>query len=542
MKSFKQLTLLTTICVLLGSCRTEPDNLVEEEEGIRITNDLASLNARVVDRNQPVTITSYGSGRIDGDVSLTLLSDVAPPEIATEPVMATSVFQDGDHFVVSYNTAGSEYSGAVVLMELDDDELEITSQVTFASSDVSHAILHEDALYAAGATAASSSPAWVCKFDVSNDQIQDGTYTEMVIGGFVATSVSPSDNGIYVTSGSGLDARSGVYQLSTNDLSEISYTPLADARWCGFFGEELYVQNGIPGEVHLFRGGTIAESFEVADAALDAKASFDIVGEYLFVGAGQNGVQILDTEGVFDSSIPLPEANNPDFNTNSVAVYGDMVFISNGAGVYVATYSEDEDPQPEIVGQLELGDFESVNHITFVENKLIVASGLGGVKVIELDIELAAPISGEILSKDNMEVIYFDSEEPKRDRYASYLIDGNLNTFWHTEWVSADPVYPHEVQIDLGETYDLTEFRYQSRQWGNFNGTIKDFELYISSDTTDWGTPFFTGQFEKVRAEQVVTFPAATGRYLRFRALSEVNDNPWASGSELNFVGTRSSD
>ena len=37
-----------------------------------------------------------------------------------------------------------------------------------------------------------------------------------------------------------------------------------------------------------------------------------------------------------------------------------------------------------------------------------------------------------------------DSEEVNRvDRPARYAIDGNPNTFWHSEWYAASPPHPH---------------------------------------------------------------------------------------------------
>ena len=78
--------------------------------------------------------------------------------------------------------------------------------------------------------------------------------------------------------------------------------------------------------------------------------------------------------------------------TNAVAVDGDLMFISNGeAGVYVATseldfedHDCDESPEITMLGQLQFGDLESVNHVEYENDYLFVAAGLGGVKVVEV--------------------------------------------------------------------------------------------------------------------------------------------------------------
>ena len=46
-----------------------------------------------------------------------------------------------------------------------------------------------------------------------------------------------------------------------------------------------------------------------------------------------------------------------------------------------------------------------------------------------------------------------------------------------------------------------------------------------------------TGTFAKDNTLKTVNFTAAAGRYVRFRALSEINVNPWTSCAELNVIG-----
>ena len=53
----------------------------------------------------------------------------------------------------------------------------------------------------------------------------------------------------------------------------------------------------------------------------------------------------------------------------------------------------------------------------------------------------------------------------------------------------------------------------------------------------DWGTAVATGTFATNNTLKTVNFTAATGRYVRFRALTEVSGNPWTSCAELNVIG-----
>ena len=138
--------------------------------------------------------------------------------------------------------------------------------------------------------------------------------------------------------------------------------------------------------------------------------------------------------------------------------------------------------------------------------------------------------------KTSWKLIYADSENSASSGGVK-AFDGDVNTIWHTGWSSGDVPYPHELQIDMGNAYQVQKFIYLGRQDGT-NGRVKDFELYISNDKTNWGTATYTGSFTNTAAPQTIILASPkSGRYLRFKALSEVNGNAWASAAELSVVG-----
>ena len=137
-------------------------------------------------------------------------------------------------------------------------------------------------------------------------------------------------------------------------------------------------------------------------------------------------------------------------------------------------------------------------------------------------------------------VFFVNSEETAGPNNVGVnAIDGNPNTIWHTQYVDIDPdtPYPHEIQIDLGIESDITGLEYLPRQSG-INGTIKNYEIYISTDVSDWGVPVSSGTWVKNNLLKRVDFPRKTGRYVRLLALSEVNGRPWASAAEINVIRT----
>jgi F5/8 type C domain-containing protein len=149
------------------------------------------------------------------------------------------------------------------------------------------------------------------------------------------------------------------------------------------------------------------------------------------------------------------------------------------------------------------------------------------------------------ISQSGWNLLCCDSEEMGEvDRPATDSFDGDPDTFWHTEWslTDPDPCHPHEIQIDLGGFYDICGFRYLPRQdegAGSENGMIDEYEFYVSSDGDDWGAAVATGTFAKDQTEKTVSFDCKLGRYVRLVALSEVNDGPWTSMTELNVLAVQ---
>lgn len=120
---------------------------------------------------------------------------------------------------------------------------------------------------------------------------------------------------------------------------------------------------------------------------------------------------------------------------------------------------------------------------------------------------------------------------------ASSAIDNNPETYWHTRYDPNPTKVPHEIIIDLGKSQALQGFSYLARQDGGINGRVKDFEIFLSDNPNTWASPVMTGTLQSILSEQRLFFarPAA-GRYLRFRALTEVNGNIWTSMAELGII------
>ena len=91
--------------------------------------------------------------------------------------------------------------------------------------------------------------------------------------------------------------------------------------------------------------------------------------------------------------------------------------------------------------------------------------------------------NGNPISHQNWSIAYVSSEETNRENAAAEnAIDGQTSTFWHSEWGSASPAYPHEIVIDLGKDETISGFTYVPRMQENVPGRIKNCRIFIGDN------------------------------------------------------------
>ena len=95
-----------------------------------------------------------------------------------------------------------------------------------------------------------------------------------------------------------------------------------------------------------------------------------------------------------------------------------------------------------------------------------------------------------------------DSEEKNGETSAksgpaSCMIDGNPDTYWHSQYTDKPnhkldanqiPSYPHFITLTMPEETTFKSFSYDPRA-ADANGNIKGYELYVSNDPTCPETP-----------------------------------------------------
>lgn len=154
-------------------------------------------------------------------------------------------------------------------------------------------------------------------------------------------------------------------------------------------------------------------------------------------------------------------------------------------------------------------------------------------KVYNVTVEAAV-----LLNKSSWSIIDFSSEEDGGEGpvsgYASAVIDGNVNTFWHSAWKNSQPVYPHYFTIDMGSEKTIASFEIFRRQ--NDGGGANIHEFWISSDNvtytlaTTHNAGLLSNNGVSVKAPQ-----NTKARYVRYKAVA--GPRTYTHLAEINMYG-----
>lgn len=116
------------------------------------------------------------------------------------------------------------------------------------------------------------------------------------------------------------------------------------------------------------------------------------------------------------------------------------------------------------------------------------------------------------------------------------LLDGDIETFWHSEWQNGTAPFPHEFIVKFPEIVEITGCKVQQRQH-QANGYIKSYAIFISEDGEHWGNAMVNGDLEQSSNIQQINFPkAVSGKFVRFVALSSGTGADFCSLAEFEVI------
>ncbi|MFT5171055.1 MAG: hypothetical protein ACI9BD_000827 [Candidatus Marinamargulisbacteria bacterium] len=366
----------------------------------------SDLNAAITYKDEIIEIEAP-SARITGQTSfkpaatsftLKLVAEVPSPVIDGNTVQATSIVLKKDLAYISYNTAGAVFSGALDIVDISKpNKPQIKSRTLFKNMDINDVFYRGKNVYLAQAldSGVSGKNSRISKLPIKSNAPDFDNEIASLINSFAGTSVYAYKDNLYVTSGS----TGGLYEFNNNTLSEIQFTSIADARWVSGKGGKIFTLSGGTNQgvkilTYSTAGSSQDASFSITGAATaESKSVIEGSSRYGFVAGNEDGVSVYKlSTGARVQHLPLPTITDPDITaaSNSVTIYKDLLFISNGeAGIYVAqnttpltSVSADTDMALTVVGKLSFGSTISVNHVSYKGTHLFVAAGLGGVKIL----------------------------------------------------------------------------------------------------------------------------------------------------------------
>ncbi|MGX5202444.1 discoidin domain-containing protein [Aliikangiella sp. IMCC44632] len=329
------------------------------------------------------------------------------------------------------------------------------------------------------------------------------------------------------------------------DLSQVIYTPRQDGATNGRISEfEVYVSSD--GN----NWGSAVAAGRLANSALPQNIEFNPVsGQFIWLRAlsevaGNNWTAVAELEVV---GLPFSGNYAPTATINSPI---EDRLISVGESVYFSGSGNDRDGDYPLNYSWYFGLGSGVansiqatpGNITFNQAgsfivSLNVSDSLGNQSNSPAQVTITVTDGNEPqrLAKTNWRLLSVSSEELRGENGSAVnAFDDDLNTIWHSQWLDASPSHPHDISIDLGANYEISSLVYTPRQDGGSNGRIVNYEIYVSVNGIDWASTVASGAFQNSANPQTVSFAPVSGRYIRLRALSETNNNPWTALAEID--------
>ena len=237
------------------------------------------------------------------------------------------------------------------------------------------------------------------------------------LGSFQATSIRAANGRIYVTTGDGeAGTDGGLYIFDANTLERLNFIPAKHARSVDIdeYGNMYLLQAQSTAEVTKFdAGGNVLIARDVGRVRKqeDAKSEIlfwkDAKGDFLFTAENKGGLRMLYAEDFFlNDAIDAPDKDSENEVTNSVNINSDrkrdktgkwieganLLLVANGeAGVYWydVIWDEDEGWSNYKFMRVEENSIlggTSANFIASSENIVFVADGLGGLKILYMNV------------------------------------------------------------------------------------------------------------------------------------------------------------
>ncbi len=202
---------------------------------------------------------------------------------------------------------------------------------------------------------------------------------------------------------------------------------------------------------------------------------------------------------------------NKIFNMNTNVYYS----VDDGA---TWTKFENEDKLPDLSGDFKFmvripaqgktlgSEIQTFEFTSKVDNSLILPSGISSVK-----------------------------GDAHKNNPVEYAYDGNIHTFWHSDYEGTAKPLPQSLIFELKEASNIYKLQYVPRQDGGRNGTITEYNIYTSIDGENFKL-ISNGKWADDDKTKTAIFNAKNIKYVKFEATKGVGN--YASAAEIKLFKT----
>jgi hypothetical protein len=380
-----------------------------QEGRLIINNDRADLDARVDIVSEVLFIRAIETpdreqAHLAKSVTTRLVQrgEITPPTVNGYLVQANDIDISGKIAAVAYNYAGDVFAGAVQVIDFTHPtQPRLLSEVLYQNADVTAVLLHGSVLYVGSGSLdpALATPALLEEFLLSDVGLEStGRWLDMpswVVtdlsqhGHDVMASVGARDGGVALVDRNAEALRMAAF-VGEEDVRGIDFPTDGElAAVCGT--NPRMAMMGVPGFARL--GVHEIDGYNYPDA----KGTIEVHSGVCYLGAGDGGFQVRGPDGGLLAALRHEDFSNlrPELMvTNAVSLHGELAFVAAGAlGVQVVKVAGARgwaqgggyDPDGlQALGELEFEDGLSSNMVKTRNNVMVVAAGVGGVKLVTL--------------------------------------------------------------------------------------------------------------------------------------------------------------
>ena len=331
------------------------------------------------------------------------------------------ITDDAKYAFVSYNTRNEDYIGGIVVFNVSN----IANPTVVATLSMNNGELSaidydpvKSVLYATGATNSRSygyqgdaNPAFVISVALDGSmKFKDETPSFKMLTSYQGTSIKVANGYVYATTGDGTQGtKGGLYVLNKELTKVVNFTEAVNARSIDTDENgNLYLMQAEYAKITKFdclgNNPQLIYSAEGEAKQRYAKSEIAVWNGYVFAAENESGVRMINiNDQSLTSKLVWPAGSDPDDHvTNSVAINVDkksystggsfnsnlLLLANGGKGLY---WYDIIDGKITLCNNnsINFGYGNSANYVASKGNVAFVADGLGGLKILSIDVDLS---------------------------------------------------------------------------------------------------------------------------------------------------------